>query len=211
MIFTRLGDSRCCRSRWGSIPVLGSGGSGGSCSLSLSSRGLSFLCSAFWRFIIFAHCVSTEFGLYLCVWLYIEVSFSFLWCDRSRDRFYRCGHTTLFSQGRTQLLGLCVTVVGRIYLADFQALFFLSNAFSVGKPVPVEELKQLFKHTCGTIGVSKGCRPICTKLLSFHMSAHSSSPTQLYTGDPQPLTIPLSHQNIYPTSLPARYRRTRFD
>lgn len=67
---------------------------------------------------------------------------------------------------------------------------------------PAEELA-LFKHTYGTIGVSKRCCPVCTKILSL-LSAHMTPPTSpTITHDWQaPFKVLVAHQNIYPTALP---------
>ncbi|KAF8423512.1 hypothetical protein EV426DRAFT_114667 [Tirmania nivea] len=67
---------------------------------------------------------------------------------------------------------------------------------------PAEDLS-LFKHTYGTIGVSKRCCPVCTKLLSL-LSGHMTPPTSpTITQDQQvPFKVLLAHQNIYPTALP---------
>ncbi|RPB19920.1 hypothetical protein L211DRAFT_870964 [Terfezia boudieri ATCC MYA-4762] len=54
-----------------------------------------------------------------------------------------------------------------------------------------------FKNTYRTIGVSKRCCPICTKLLSLLTHTHRNGLISL-----EPLTVLCSHPNIYPTSLP---------
>ncbi|RPB23424.1 hypothetical protein L211DRAFT_868565 [Terfezia boudieri ATCC MYA-4762] len=54
-----------------------------------------------------------------------------------------------------------------------------------------------FKNTYRTIGVSKRCCPICTKLLSLLTHTHRNALISL-----EPLTVLCSHPNIYPTSLP---------
>ncbi|KAF8417418.1 hypothetical protein BGX38DRAFT_707650, partial [Terfezia claveryi] len=69
-----------------------------------------------------------------------------------------------------------------------------------------------FKNTYSTIGVSKRCCPVCTKLLSllssFPNSDNSTTPTPLDAPayvrhrSTEPLTVLLAHHNIYPTALP---------
>ncbi|KAF8457387.1 hypothetical protein BGX38DRAFT_1157815 [Terfezia claveryi] len=67
---------------------------------------------------------------------------------------------------------------------------------------PAEELA-LFKYTYGTIGVSKRCCPVCTKILSL-LSAHMTPPTSpTITHDQQaPFKVLHAHQNIDRTALP---------
>ncbi|KAF8448123.1 hypothetical protein BGX38DRAFT_1190404, partial [Terfezia claveryi] len=59
-----------------------------------------------------------------------------------------------------------------------------------------EEELLLFKNTYGTIGVSKRCCPVCTKLLSL-LSKHSQRQIQAMMAKRLD-----SHGNIYPTALP---------
>ncbi|KAF8429312.1 hypothetical protein BGX38DRAFT_1233440 [Terfezia claveryi] len=54
-----------------------------------------------------------------------------------------------------------------------------------------------FRNTYGTIGVSKRCCPVCTKLLSLLTLPQTH--TLRYV---EPLTVLCAHSNIYPTSLP---------
>ncbi|KAF8421536.1 hypothetical protein BGX38DRAFT_1240068, partial [Terfezia claveryi] len=54
-----------------------------------------------------------------------------------------------------------------------------------------------FKHSFGSIGVSKRCCPVCTKLLSLLATAPTSDVDR--SG---PSTVLGSHQNFYPTGLP---------
>ncbi|KAF8439598.1 hypothetical protein BGX38DRAFT_1273267 [Terfezia claveryi] len=67
---------------------------------------------------------------------------------------------------------------------------------------PAKELA-LFKHAYGTIGVSKRCCPVCTKILSL-LSAHMTPPTSPTIAHDQhaPFKVLVAHQNIYPTALP---------
>ncbi|RPB19914.1 hypothetical protein L211DRAFT_852788 [Terfezia boudieri ATCC MYA-4762] len=67
-----------------------------------------------------------------------------------------------------------------------------------------------FKNTYRTIGVSKRCCPVCTKLLSLLSTCPDSdaTPTPLDAlgsvrhRSTEPLTVLLAHHNIYPTALP---------
>jgi len=65
--------------------------------------------------------------------------------------------------------------------------------------LPADELAQ-FKNTYGTIGVSKRCCPICTKLLSLFSAPMRGQSCHSYV-HPE-LRVLAAHQNIYPTSLP---------
>ncbi|KAF8427517.1 hypothetical protein EV426DRAFT_699353 [Tirmania nivea] len=76
---------------------------------------------------------------------------------------------------------------------------------------PTEEELLLFKNTYGTIGVSKRCCPVCTKLLSL-LSKHSQGQIEAIMGGSGNRGMPVlhqpelkvlnSHRNIYPTALP---------
>ncbi|KAF8431134.1 hypothetical protein BGX38DRAFT_1229741 [Terfezia claveryi] len=69
----------------------------------------------------------------------------------------------------------------------------------------------LFKNTYGTIGVSKRCCPVCTKLLSL-LYKHSQGQIRAMIGGSGNQGMPVLHQpelkvlnshwNIYPTALP---------
>lgn len=67
--------------------------------------------------------------------------------------------------------------------------------------VSQEELRR-FRLAFGTIGVTKRCCPICTKLLSLLSSRATATigPTRFHN---EPLKVLCAHQNIYPTSLPS--------
>ena len=68
--------------------------------------------------------------------------------------------------------------------------------------LPAEELA-MFGHAYGTIGVSKRCCPVCTKLLSL-LSAHITPPASPTITHDQHASfrVLLAHENIYPTALP---------
>ncbi|KAF8421705.1 hypothetical protein EV426DRAFT_196340 [Tirmania nivea] len=67
---------------------------------------------------------------------------------------------------------------------------------SINHTEPPENI-HVFRNTYGTIGVSKRCCPICTKLLSLLTPSQTDT-----TIPPEPLTVLCAHSNIYPTSLP---------
>ena len=58
----------------------------------------------------------------------------------------------------------------------------------------------LFRHTYNTIGISKHCCPVCTKLLTLLSPHRSQSHSTMQTG----FTVLNGHRNIYPVTIPTR-------
>ncbi|KAF8422235.1 hypothetical protein EV426DRAFT_606640, partial [Tirmania nivea] len=102
------------------------------------------------------------------------------------------GKSTLFLPDRESTIKFRGVYHAESILATMS---YLSSSIASTNHSQIRDSIHAFRNTYRTIGVSKRCCPICTKLLSLLTHPHRDTLTV-------PLTVLCSHPNIYPTSLP---------
>ncbi|RPB18631.1 hypothetical protein L211DRAFT_871690 [Terfezia boudieri ATCC MYA-4762] len=103
------------------------------------------------------------------------------------------GKSTLFLPDRVSTIKFCGVYYAKSILTT---MAYLSSSITSSN-YPEALNIHAFGNTYRTIGVSKHCCPICTKILSLLTHTHRNGLISL-----ELLTVLCSHPNIYPTSLP---------